>query len=63
MDFSIEIVFAIIGYLISALLYWGFSKFFKKHPCKINLKKGLPGFLVVIFCVFNILLLAFFLRI
>ena len=56
MDFPIEIISLIVGFLISSLLDWGFSEFFKNHPSKINIIEKMPNFLVVIFYVINILL-------
>lgn len=56
MDFPIEIILFIVGFLISSLLDWGFSEFFKKHPGKINIIGKIPNFLVVILFVINILL-------
>ena len=60
MDFPIEIVLFIVGFLISSLLDWGFLEFLKKHPSKINIIEKMPNFLVVILCVINILLWVMF---
>jgi hypothetical protein len=56
MDFPIEIIFIITGFLVSSLLDWGFTELFKKYPCKINIIEKLPGFLVMVLLVINILL-------
>ena len=60
MDFPIEIILFIVGFLISSLLDWGFSEVFKKHPCKINIISKMPNFLIVVLYVINILLWVMF---
>ena len=56
MDFPIEIILFIFGFIISSFLYCGFSELLKKHPCNINIMDKIPNFLVVILLVINIFL-------
>ena len=56
MDFPIDIILFVVGYLISSLLDWEFSEFFKNHPCKINIIEKLSNSLVMLLFVINIIL-------